>query len=79
MRAEGKLKEALQSFESAADSDTSPPDDRQRALLQAGEVSDLLAKRKQALVQYRAAIALNGTSEEAQLARKYLDRPYTGN
>jgi tetratricopeptide (TPR) repeat protein len=79
LRAEGKLNEALQSFESAANSSTSPPDDRQRALLDAGEVSDLLAKRQQALVQYRAAIALNGASEEAQTARRYLDKPYTGN
>lgn len=79
LRAEGKLDQALQSFESAASSSTSPPDDRQRALLEAGEVSDLLAKRRQALVQYRAAIALNGTSEEAQTARKYLEKPYTGN
>jgi tetratricopeptide (TPR) repeat protein len=79
LRAQGKLDQALQSFESAADSTTSPPDDRQRALLEAGEVSDLLAKRQQALVQYRAAIALNGASVEAQTARKYLDKPYTGN
>jgi tetratricopeptide (TPR) repeat protein len=79
LRAEGKLDQALQSFESAASSSTNPPDDRQRALLEAGEVSDLLAKRQQALVQYRAAIALNGTSEEAQTARKYLEKPYTGN
>jgi tetratricopeptide (TPR) repeat protein len=79
LRADGKLDQALQSFESAADSSTSPPDDRQRALLEAGEVSDLLAKRQQAMVQYRAAIALNEASEEAQTARKYLDKPYTGN
>jgi tetratricopeptide (TPR) repeat protein len=79
LRAEGKLNEALHSFESAADSATSPPDDRQRALLAGGEVSDLLAKRQQAVLQYRAAIALNGASDEAQTARKYLEKPYTGN
>jgi len=78
-RAEGKLAQALTAFESAADSGTSPLDDRQRALLAAGEVSDLLAKRKDALVEYQSAIALNGSSEEAQLARKYLDKPYKGN
>lgn len=78
-QAQGKLKDALAAFESAADSSTSPPDDRQRALLAAGEVSDLMAKRQDALVEYRAAIALNGATEEAQLARKYLDKPYKGN
>lgn len=79
LRAEGKLNEALGTFQSAANSGTSPPDDRQRALLAAGEVSDLLAKRQDALLDYQAAIALNGSSEEAQIARKYLDRPYKGN
>jgi tetratricopeptide (TPR) repeat protein len=79
LRAEGKLNEALAAFESAAASSTSPPDDRQRAWLTAGEISDLMAKRQDALNQYRAAIALNDTSEEAQTARKYLDKPYKGN
>lgn len=79
LRAEGKLNDALASFESAANSRTSPPDDRQRALLATGELSDLLARRQDALVRYRAAIALNGTSDEAQTARKYLDKPYKGN
>jgi tetratricopeptide (TPR) repeat protein len=79
LRAEAKLNESLAAFESAADSSTSPPDDRQRALLAAGEVSDLMAKRQDALVEYRAAIALNGSTEEARLARKYLDKPYNGN
>lgn len=79
LRTEGKLNEALETFQSAANSSTSPPDDRQRALLAAGEVSDLLAKRQDALVDYHAAISLNGSSEEAQIARKYLDKPYKGN
>jgi tetratricopeptide (TPR) repeat protein len=79
LRAEGKLNQALAAFDSAANSSTSPPDDRQRALLDAGEISDLMAKRQDALVEYRAAIALNGASDEAQTARKYLDKPYKGN
>lgn len=78
-QAQGKLQDALAAFESAADSRTSPPDDHQRALLAAGEVSDLLAKRQEAIGDYRAAIDLNGTSEEAQTARKYLDKPFKGN
>ncbi|HET9183014.1 MAG TPA: hypothetical protein VFP59_12830 [Candidatus Angelobacter sp.] len=79
LRAEGKLNGALAAFQSAASSKTSPPDDRQRALLAEGEISDLLANRQEALLEYRAAIALNSTSDEAQTARKYLDKPYKGN
>jgi len=42
----------------------------------AGEVSDLLTKRDDAVKEYRAAIALDGSSPEADLARKYLNKPY---
>jgi hypothetical protein len=50
----------------------------QRALLAAGEVSDLLSKRDDALAEYRAAISLDSSTEEAETARKHLNRPYRG-
>jgi tetratricopeptide (TPR) repeat protein len=78
LRGEGQIQEALQAYESSANAANNTADYRQRALLEAGEVSDMLAKRQEALLQYRAAIALDGSSEEAQTARKYLDRPYSG-
>jgi tetratricopeptide (TPR) repeat protein len=77
LRAEGKLQEAYQAY-TAASAPASIADIRQRALLSAGEVSDLLARREEALLQYRAAIALDGSSEDADTARKYLDKPYKG-
>jgi tetratricopeptide (TPR) repeat protein len=78
LRAEGQLEAAVDSYEAAANTASDTPDYRQRALLAAGEVADMQAKRQEALVQYRAAIALDGSSEEAQTARKYLDKPYSG-
>lgn len=78
LRNQGLLQEAAHAYDAAAATSTTVPDYRQRALLAAGEVSDLLAQRQQAVTQYRAAIALDGATEEAQTARKYLDRPYSG-
>ena len=78
-RAQGKLQEALQAYDSAASTSSNTPDYRQRALLAKGEVSDLLAKRQEALSQYQAAIALDSSSEAAATARKYLIRLTAGN
>lgn len=77
LRAQKELSEAYQAYH-AAGASTSRPDIRQQALLEAGEISDLLARRDQALVEYRAAVALDGSTEEAETARKYLDKPYRG-
>ena len=54
------------------------PGELQRALLSAGEVSDLMNHREEALKQYRAAIALDSSSNEADTARKRLNKPYQG-
>jgi tetratricopeptide (TPR) repeat protein len=78
-RGQGKMPEALQYFEkAAAATDSNSLDYRQRALLAAGQISDLLSKREDAVSQYRAAIALDGSTEEASSARKYLSHPYSG-
>jgi len=78
-RGQGKMSEALQYFQKAAEAtDNNTLDYRQRALLAAGQISDLLSKRDDAVKQYRAAIALDGSSEEALSARKYLSHPYNG-
>ena len=79
LRAQGQMQQALAAYDAAANSSSNTPDYQQRALLAAGEVSDILSKREDALTQYRAAIALDGSSEEAEAARKYLQRPYKGN
>ncbi len=78
LRGQNRLAEALEAYQAAADASGYDPDLHQRALLGAGEVSDLMAKRNDALAEYRAAIALDSSTEEADAARKYLDKPYRG-
>jgi tetratricopeptide (TPR) repeat protein len=78
LRGQNQLADALTAYQAAAKTSDYDSDLHQRALLGAAEVSDLLAQREQALAQYRAAIALDSSSEEADTARRYLDRPYRG-
>jgi tetratricopeptide (TPR) repeat protein len=76
LRGQNQLPEALDAYRSAASSSDYDPDLHQRALLAAGEVLDLMAKRQDALTEYRAAIAVDSATEEADEARRYLGRPY---
>jgi len=78
LRGQNLLPDALTAYQAAAKTSDYDPDLLQRSLLGAAEVSDLLAQREQALAQYRAAIALDSSSEEADTARRYLDHPYRG-
>jgi hypothetical protein len=67
----------LQYFlKAAAATSSNTLDYRQRAMLAAGQISDLLLKREDAVTHYRETIALGGATEEAASARKYLARPY---
>lgn len=77
LRARGQLQDAFQQYQQAGGA-TSNPETRQRALLESGEISDLLSKRDEAVKEYQAAIALDGSSEQADTARKHLDKPYRG-
>ena len=78
LRGQGQYSEARQAYEAAADAANGGANQelRQKALLGAGEVADLLAKRDDALKSYRATIALDASSPEADLARRYLNKPY---
>jgi tetratricopeptide (TPR) repeat protein len=78
LRGQNQLPEALEAYQAAMATSAYDPDLHQRALLGAGEVSDLLTKRDQAVAEYRAAIALDASTEEADTARKHLARPYDG-
>ena len=78
LRSQGKHQEAFQAYQVAGNPNGNDAELRQRALLAAGEVSDILSKRDEALTQYRAAIAVNASTEEAGTARKHLDKPYRG-
>ncbi len=78
LRGQNQLPEAVQAYQAAGNSNSKNKELRQRALLSAGEVSDLINHRDEALKQYRAAIALDSSSNEADTARKRLNKPYQG-
>jgi tetratricopeptide (TPR) repeat protein len=50
----------------------------QKANLGAGEMYDLLQKRDQAMKKYQAVIASNGSTPQAESARKFIKDPYKG-
>jgi tetratricopeptide (TPR) repeat protein len=76
LRGQSQLAEALEALNAALGASDYDIDLHQRSLLAVGEVYDLMAKRQDALTQYRAAIALDSSTEEADTARKYLEKPY---
>jgi len=78
LRGQNQYQEALQAYEAAGTASSENHDIRQRALVAAGEISDLLTRREEALKNYQAALALDSSSAEAELARRYLDKPYKG-
>ena len=78
LRGQNQYQEALQAYEAAGSAGGENHDLRQRALVAAGEVSDLMAQRQEAVKNYKEAIAIDGAGEEAGVARRYLDKPYKG-
>ena len=78
LRGQKQYAEALQAYEAAGSTSGASQDMRQRALVAAGEISDLLNNRDRAVKEYRAVIALDSSSNEAEVARKWLDKPYKG-
>jgi len=76
LRSQGRNTEALEAYEAASTASGNDKDLHQRALLAAGEVADLLSRRDQAMNEYQAAIAVDSSTEEADQARKYLNKPY---
>jgi tetratricopeptide (TPR) repeat protein len=78
LRGQVQLPQALEAYQAAVGTSSYDPDLHQPALLAAGEVFDLLAKRQDALYEYQAVIATDSTTEEASAARKYMGKPYSG-
>ncbi len=66
---------AVDAYEAAAAA-APDPELRQRAMLAAGQMYDLLQKREAALSKYKAVIAQNSSSEPADLARHYIKSAY---
>ncbi len=52
------------------------PDLRERSILRAGQMYDLMKERDEAVQRYRQVIALDSASDHAGLARRYLKQPF---
>jgi tetratricopeptide (TPR) repeat protein len=78
LRGQGQYPEAIPAYEAAGYSKSINQELRQRSLVSAGEVYDILGKRDEAVKDYRAAESLDSSTEEAGRARKRLNKPYQG-
>ena len=76
LRGQGQYAEAARAYAAAGNSGSINRELRQRSLLSAGEMSDLLNRREDALKQYRAVVALDGSTKEAETAKKYMEKAY---
>lgn len=70
---------AAQAYLQAAVQPTVSADLKHRARLGAGEMFDLSGERGRAVEQYQALLAEDGNAPQADMARKLLKSPYTGN
>ncbi len=78
LRGQREYEQAAQAYELAAS--TAPDAEfRQRAMLAAGQMYDVLQKRDTALAKYRAVVAENSGSGPADLARQYMKQAYRTN
>lgn len=68
--------EALEAYNRALQSKDGSQDLRLRALLGAGQMLDVLAKRESAIQQYQQVLTIEPDSAQAALARTYLKQPY---
>lgn len=77
-RGQNDITEAAKHYLEAADQPNCSDWLRKRAQLNAGEMFDLLHDRAGAVAQYKKAAAGGGDQSQAELAKKYLQTPYTG-
>jgi tetratricopeptide (TPR) repeat protein len=78
LRGQREYQQAAEAYDLAAT--TSPdPEFRQRAMLAAGQMYDVLQKRDTALAKYRAVVAENSGSGSADMARQYMKQAYRTN
>jgi len=76
LRGQGRFEEAVAPYESAGYSNSINTELRQRSLVAAGEVLDILDRREEALKQYQAALAIDPSTEVAETAKKRINKPY---
>lgn len=76
LRGQHQYDDAAKEYDFAAAARVVDPDLRQRAQLGAGEMFDLLHQRTEAVRRYEALLAMDQSSDHADLARKRLKQPY---
>lgn len=77
-RGQNDIAEAAENYVRAAGQPNSSDWLRKRALLNAGEMYDLLHQREKAISFYRQAAASGDDQSQAELARKLIQNPYRG-
>jgi len=77
-RGYNQIKEAAHDYMQAASQPECSDWLRKRALVNAGEMNDLLHDRGQAVRMYQLALAPGGDQSQADAARKYLRTPFAG-
>ncbi|HUY82313.1 MAG TPA: hypothetical protein VMU92_11370 [Acidobacteriaceae bacterium] len=76
LRGQKEYAEAVAAYREGALQSTTSPELKQRCLLAAGEVYDLMHKYDQARQEYLAVLAVGSNTSQGDLARKYMDSPY---
>ncbi|MGZ4818073.1 MAG: hypothetical protein ACXVZJ_05570 [Terriglobales bacterium] len=76
LRGQHDFSGAAEAYDAVQQYKGADPDLKQRAELAAGEMYDALHDREQAVQRYQAAIAVAGSSDRAELARKRIKQPY---
>lgn len=77
-RGQRDIADAARSYLTAAEQPKCSEWLRRRAQLNAGEMYDLLGQRAKAVQFYQMASAGGGDQSQAEMARRYLNRPYSG-
>ena len=68
--------QAVAAYQAGAMQATTSPELKQRCLLAAGEVYDLMHEHQQARREYQAVLGVGDNTSQGELAQKYMDDPY---
>jgi len=76
LKGQRRPEEALAAYQRALDVKDAPQDLRLRAMLGAGQMLDVLARRATAIQQYQQILTAEPDSEQAASARAYMKQPF---
>jgi tetratricopeptide (TPR) repeat protein len=76
LKGQRQIPQALKEYEVALAFNNLQPDIKVRALVGAGEMHDVLGQRDLALKSYNDAIAVDGDSPQAAMARRFVKQPF---